>query len=241
VPKRCEKIRRHSVGKTLIKINRPGIEYCAGLGENRGKYNHPDWQQDGYRQGLLNSDENPYVAERLGAYGEFAFSKFVGGIPLNETVSRYGDRGTDFRNFGTTIDAKFQWEPSHKAIQLNYFGPYYVTATDRFGKEKQLKSNIYFFLTMHQVMKAENGKYKEVSRQDVKKLGKDLEADFIIMELRGYIYRDTILANKEERIAPLLWDEAGTSNRRNYYIKSSELLSPQHFLEHVGHRSKVKV
>ena len=208
----------------IIILDKKDIEYCILLAKKRAKYKNEHWQQNKYRKGLLNSDKNPYLSERLGVYGEMAFSKFLGKIPLDENISDIGDPGYDFIYKNKKIDTKTQWQPAYWAIKkYNCYGPFYLSADDKNGREKELKADIYFFETIDSILK--NG--KKLNIEDIKEIGSDLEATQISIKLWGYISKENILKNKEQRKNRVLWENKGPGNKYNYYIKATELLFPK--------------
>lgn len=208
--------------KVCIRLNKDEIEYAEYIAKVRSKFNHPEWQSTAYRMGLCNTKKDPINVERRGAFGEIVFSKFMGNVSLDENRYDKGDSGYDFLmdDIRLAVDAKFQMFIPYAFVKReNLYGELYISATDKLGRRKRLKSDIYFFSSLKNF-------YCEDKRID--------PSDFIANKdkithmdvyLHGFIYKKDILVNLEERRGRRIKGSEG----ENYYIKISELQTPKKF------------
>lgn len=87
-----------------------------------------------YNKGLINTEEDPHFAERVGRIGEMAFSK-ISGLPVDLEYKVKGDDYDFITDYGT-IDVKTSCKlPSYKQIL--------VTGATASGKLFDIKSQIF--------------------------------------------------------------------------------------------------
>jgi hypothetical protein len=87
-----------------------------------------------YNRGILNTKEDPYKTERVGALGEMAFSLFMG-APVDFEYSKFG-KEVDFTINGKTIDVKTAAEKSKYSISL-------LRATTDRGNPVKISCDVY--------------------------------------------------------------------------------------------------
>ena len=196
------------------------VLFCRNLGLQRKKYKI--WRKEGkdnaYPDGLLNDENDEYQTERLGAYGEKVLSALTG-LSINEEVLENGDPGWDFITLSKDsfkIDSKVAKTDEYNTS--NKYGELYIRATDDHGREKELKSDYYFFATIiyHDGTTISKGYRTERN------------ATTITLDCHGFISKEDILKNKEERLGDCLYKGG---NWKNFYVKKSELIHPITFIE----------
>jgi hypothetical protein len=210
----------------LVTFDEEKVKYCRDLGWGRKKYDI--WgeiaseQNKEYRKAPLNDDpKDRSRAERIGVYGEKAFSLLTG-LPVDETISDRGDKW-DFVIPGKEIKVDVKTHSilyDEKADKENKYGPFFITATNGFGKPKTLYPDYYCFV----VIAEHNGTTKS-NRGFIT----DKNATKVVVEVYGLISKESILANKEKRIGSPMTNKKG-SNWKNYYIKEEELEDPILFM-----------
>ncbi|KKK92166.1 hypothetical protein LCGC14_2705660 [marine sediment metagenome] len=187
-----------------VTLDEEDVKYCRDLAVKRCKFKK--WGDTPYGRGGLNSAKDPSCTERIGMYGEIAF-KVLTGKPIDEKISDKGDSGWDFEFINNNLDVKTQ-----KRLADHPKGEFYITATDKNGNLKELRADSYFF----GIIASHNGSKTEI------------DATRVIVEFHGFISKEDVLKNKEERLAPCISKKF--VNMKNYYIKKSELINPVDFL-----------
>ena len=228
-------------GSMYVVLDKKEIEYCRGLAKKRCKYkiwgDNSSEANKTYNKGNLNSEEDNSKTERIGLYVEKAFSA-LSGLPMDETISDEGDPGWDFLlpfkekqkpvgnvrwqlladdSEGVKIDIKtlaFEYPKKDE----NY-GELYITASKN-GKEHKLNADYYCFCAIihHDGVTRDKRGYKT-----------EKDANFIIIEIYGFIATNDILKNAEKRIGNALTKNKN-ANWKNYYIKKEELISTVEFM-----------
>jgi len=188
----------------LVTLDEEDIKYCRDLAIKRCKFKK--WGNSAYGRGGLNSAKDPSCTERIGMYGELAF-KVLTGKPIDEKISDKGDSGWDFKFIDNKLDVKAQ-----RKLADHPKGEFYITATDKNGNLKKLRADSYFF----GIIASHNGSQTEI------------DATRVIVEFYGFISKENVLKNKEERLAPCISKKF--VNMKNYYVKKSELINPVDFL-----------
>jgi len=208
----------------FVSLDKNDIEFCKKLAEKRSKYkiwgDKATPKNKAWDKGFLNSKKDSSRTERVGLYGEKAFS-ILTGLPVDETVSKKGDKGWDFEIVVNKQNIKIDVKTSLKEIwRENIDSRLYMRADDRRGKLKVLKANYYFLTSVIY--------YDSILFKDKKTT--DINADNLIIEMHGVITKEDILRKKEERIGgPATKNK--NANWKNYYIEREELVSPIEFLE----------
>jgi hypothetical protein len=202
----------------LVTLDKETVAYCKALAWERKKFK--EWgdkvpeDKKMYPQGILNNAKDIFKTERIGMYGEKAFSIFTG-LPLDETISEKGDPGYDFLLNSSEkiikLDVKNQVSDDF-TMNKNSYGEFYVR-TDRIRR-----SDAYFFTTTFEHNGTIVNKYGDRSEVDATK---------IEVRLYGFITKEDILKNKEERIRPC---RKKSGDWKNYEVKKSELISPLDFM-----------
>ena len=208
----------------FVTLQEEEVEFCRDLAEKRCKFkkwgDKANSKNKEWRKGVLNDEDDPSCAERIGLYGEEAFS-ILTGLLVDETVSEKGDKGWDFlledENKKYKLDVK-----TSKIVysKKNNYGEFYIKATNDKGTIKTLKSDYYLMASIAHHNGIIINKKGYLSEKD---------ATMIIVELHGFVSKENILKNKKERLGKPV-----TSNKeahwKNYYIKKEELIEPIEFL-----------
>lgn len=205
----------------VVYLYSEDIKYCQIVAKIREKYE--EWTENSYKKGAMNSEQDKFKTERMGLHGERAFSKFLGNFPIDEKYRGKGDNGVDFLLNTNKIDVKFHAEVAQYK-RNNFYGGYYIKATFKDGRIKtinDIKTNIYVF-TVFDEMINEEGKVI-TSPVEYKKPGADLDAICIKIRIKGFITKDKIFSNWEERISPTIYKSKSELNAKNFYIKEEEL------------------
>jgi len=199
-----------------ISLDRNAINYCWTLAEGRMKYhkwgdNASTPESKEWLQGLQNNEKDKFKTERIGLYGEKAFSLLTG-LPVDETIKSKGDKW-DFMIGDKKIDEK-----NHKIFykeiteKKNLYGPFFFKATSNDGKRLlPLKSDYYFFSYLND--------FEDIN---------EMTTNEIIVTMCGAITKEEISKYRKARIGdPLTRKKV---KFKNYYINEKELISPVDFL-----------
>jgi len=210
-----------------ISLNIEEHVFCRNLGIGRAK--RDKWGKNAsaknelWRGGIINKRGgiidprnlqdamDKSRAERLGLYGERAFANFTG-LKVNEDILEKGDR-CDFKIGDTKIEEK-----NHKifykeiAKKKGKFGPFFFRITDDNGNIKPLISDYYFFSYLNDF------DYKG-----------EIDREILVVTLYGYISREELMKNIDERIGSPLMKNVD-DKWKNIYVKEEELISPIDFL-----------
>lgn len=222
----------------IVTLTKNDIEECIEIGHIRKKFDNPKWQRNNYRKGLINNQANPFLAERVGVYGEKAFCKFLNNkVSLNTEKLDDGDDGIDFKLYDALIDVKCQMRVyDSKASFNNEYGHFYINAVNQYGNYRNYKANIFFFTSLHKVV--HNG--IDLDTQTIRQKGLDVESEYIEIKLHGYILKKDVLKNAKDRIGFTL-RKIKNGNMKNYYINKEELKSPERFLRVVKYKSQQEI
>ena len=225
----------------FVTLQEKDIEECRSISVVREKFHlwgdKASFENKRYRKGILNTKKDPRRTERIGLYGEKVFSLLTG-FPLDQSKREEGDPGWDFIIDNLKIDIKTaSWENLNftKIYKPKYYGEHYLKATDDYGNLLTLRSDVYFICSLIY----HNG--EKVVIVNGKKYRSEIDATKVIIEIKGFILKEEILKNKEQRLADkLVKDEK--AKWKNYYIKNEELISPLEFLwEHRNSLNSSKI
>jgi|GEM_PF-3195115 len=169
-----------------------------------------------YRQGLMNTPEDPYKVERIGVYGEMAVS-LITGWPMDKKVRMHGNEW-DFVHNGFKVDIKTHFGYYHEAayIQKKY-GAYFIKATNGKGELGNLKSDFYLFCNIS-LPKFRRDEYN---------------AQLVQVEVVGAIDKNRVLENADERRSRAFW-----GNFEDYYVKKSEMIRIADFIKMINESRK---
>ena len=216
-------------GVTYVLLNRDDILKCVKLSGDFSKYeqwggsdtNRLD-DRDNYGAGIWNTSKDKYKTERIGLFGEVAFS-ILSGLPLDEEI-RTGGNSWDFIAHvkkDITLDVKntatFKERPDK-------YGEFIIkNSTWEHGLKKvyPLKAHGYFFTSNFVFLNDNNNKFWDFNSKVTK----------IIMRMHGAISANKIENNREERVG-----QSPVKNAKwdNIYINDSELLRPSIFFNKIG-------
>lgn len=211
---------------SIVRLNEEEVSKCREVALMDGRDKSTQWTENSYRSGFIGT-----AATFMGVVGEFVVDKvfFNGGI--DESVSPIGDGGKDFVRHDIKIDVKCQRYESARAIELGYYGGFYVVAVDKNNNEKELKYDMVFFTTVAAVW-ANGQAYTDLEMRNhwlsgEVRGGKALWQHItrIKIDICGLIWKEDILKNKDERKAPTLRRSSGSGY--NYYVKREELYLPE--------------
>jgi len=216
-------------GKTHVMLNRDDIRKCVKLSGDFSKYEQ--WggndssrldNRDNYGAGIWNTSKDKYKTERLGLFGEVAFST-LSGLPLDEEI-RTGGNSWDFIAHvkrDITLDVKntasFKKRPDK-------YGEFMIkNSTWEHGPKRfyPLKAYGYFFTSNCAFLNDSNNKFWEFKGEVTK----------IIMRMHGAISANKIENNREERagsspVENAKWD--------NIYVNDLELMRSLDFFKKIG-------
>ncbi len=176
-----------------------------------------EWTETEYTKGMLNTKEDPSATERVGSFGEQAFS-LITGLPLDKEYKKHGNK-KDFvlqtKPNPILIEVKTQ---QREHVDGRFEGEYWVKATDRYDKKiVPLKADIYVFCLLAQWDKEKKN-----------------NAEWVHIEFVGWVTKSHF--NKHLRI-----DRAVRRDmpHQNYYVHNRHLSSMQSFIikynKYLGH------
>lgn len=172
-------------------------------------------QSKQWKKGILNDENDPSQAERIGQYGELAFS-ILTGIDVDKEVNDNGNK-YDFpllNNQKVEIKtSKILYKEATKS--KGYYGPFFIKATNEYGKRLPLRSDYYVFTSIFN----HNGTVVSKGRLS------DIDATMVMIEIHGFISKEQILDNTIQRE-----NSALNGKHTNYYIKEEEIISPISFI-----------
>jgi hypothetical protein len=202
--------------KIVKECRERGVSFCKfKKWGDKAPAETKDW-----RKGILNDKDDPSQAERIGQYGEVAFSMFSG-IEVDKEVKDKGNKFDFSMKDGKLIEVKTNKVVYKDATKSKgYYGPFFIKAIDERGRKLPLKSDFFIFTSIYE----HNGKVNKGSYRS------EIDATWIVIEIHGIITKEQLLKNAEERLAPAL-----KGSHQNYYISEEELMSPASFLCDYGH------
>jgi hypothetical protein len=205
----------------VVQLNEEEVKQCRDIASMEGRDKSTTWTENEYLRGFLGT-----ASTFMGVVGEFLVDKVYFQQGVDKSVSEIGDGGWDILRLDKKIDAKLQKAEALWAIEKRkVFGGFYVVATDKYNREKELKYDLAFFSTVDAIWsKGQRYDDWEIKNNFLSPMhwGKIEKID---LELCGFIWKEDILKNKEERKAPTLMKSSGSGY--NYYIKREELYLPE--------------
>jgi hypothetical protein len=212
----------------IVKLSKEETLRCKEIALKEGRDKSVQWSENEFRKGFLGR-----AATFLGIVGEYSVDKTFFNQGVDESVSVTGDGGKDFNVHGIKIDVKCQITESSSAIEKGYLGGFYTMAVDKNSNDKDLKYDMIFFTTVHALLWRGRILTDLQSKRNLCSSDKSLssperwmEIEGIAIELCGYIWKDDILRNKDQRKDRTLMRSNG-GNNYNYYICRDELILPR--------------
>lgn len=190
-------------GNIFVTIQKRDLRWCQETAILFGK--HDKWKGE-YGYGLKNTTSDLYLAEREGLFGEFSIHCYYG-FPVDDKI----------RERGNTYDTYFFYDGEKILIDIKTIKVYNVAT------KRGLYGDIYFMIA------------REGAKPTIDKLkcylyifttivgyvgGNSKSCSEVTVQILGYITRNTLIDNFEQRLGPSL---KRNSNHTNLYIRNDEL------------------
>lgn len=166
--------------EVFVHLDNNDLKYARELAIKFCKYH--EWGDKAsvntktYSQGVLNTPTDNNKTERIGVYGEMAFSHLTG-LPIDDKKKERGNKYDFITKDNIKLEAK---------CSLILYPYCFIKAIHENGYEIPLNSDYYFFSYIYEQNKNERN------------------ATSIVIKVHGFFSKKDILKNKKERIVPAL-------------------------------------